>query len=122
MPPMQHHRWSHKGRPQRFESQLVSVEPEQEPVVEPEHRDLRSSKDVIDFLRDNIVEGVNKAKSLGEDVKKSAPEASKAIEKAFNDIMKDQKWLDKAKDILDPILDKKEEKPQVEDPVEKEPV
>ena len=47
-------------------------------------------------------------------MKKSAPEASKAIEKAFNDILKDQKWLNKAKDIVDPILDKKEKKPEAE--------
>ena len=72
MPPPPHHRWSHKGKPQRFETQLASIEPKQDPlkeqeelVEEPEHRDLSSSKDVIDFLRDNIVEGVNKAKSLG---------------------------------------------------------
>ena len=84
----------------------------------PDHRELGSSKDVINFLRDNIVEGVNKAKDFHKDVKKTAPKATKAIENVFNDLAKDQKWLKPAKEIFEVIIDEIPENEPVEEPQE----
>jgi hypothetical protein len=81
-------------------------------------RHLKSSNDVFNFVKNNIGEGVNKAKKLNSKLKEFLPGPTKDVENKIGEVLDDQKWLDPVKKIIKLPTAKQSE--NVEVPIEKD--
>ena len=84
-------------------------------------RHLRSSNDVFNFVKNNLSEGVNKAKQLKKDVEKVAPGPTKALENKIGEVIKDQKWLEPVVKPIEKIAKIATPKPAATEEVPEEP-